>query len=141
MLNDSNETEVSLSKEIGYLENYIELQKLRFKDQAYIEFHLKNDQFFDGKVPPFILISFVENAFKHGDVNDPSKPITICCEVKDEVLHFMVSNKKSTHQKDDTSGIGMNNVKRRLDLIYGDKYSLKILNNEDFYSCELSLVL
>ncbi|RZK46721.1 MAG: histidine kinase, partial [Pedobacter sp.] len=76
MIYESNTPTVALSKEVDYLSNYIELQKIRFKDGAFIELTL-NGEIDDQKIVPLMLISFVENAFKHGVVNDPENPVKI----------------------------------------------------------------
>jgi two-component system LytT family sensor kinase len=140
MLYESNESKVSLDEEIRYLENYIELQKLRFKDKAHISFEI------DGstenlKITPLVLISFVENAFKHGIATDKEHPITIILNVTSDKLFFKVTNKKNNQNKDETGGIGLQNVKRRLDLLYKGNYRLHIEDTETIYNCELYLNL
>lgn len=140
MLYESNVDKVPLSDEIRYLENYIELQKLRFKDKTHIKFEINGDS--EGKkITPLVLISFVENAFKHGLATDIDNPITIILNVTSHKLFFQVINKKSNLNKDDTGGIGLKNVQRRLDLIYKDQYRLHIDDKNDIYSCELYLNL
>ncbi len=140
MLYESNENKVSLSDEIRYLENYIELQKLRFKDNTYIKFEVEGDTQ-NQKITPLILISFVENAFKHGVATDKQNPITIILNVKSNKLFFHVINKKNNQNKDETGGIGLQNVKRRLDLLYKGQYRFHIEDNEATYNCELYLNL
>lgn len=140
MLYESNENKVALSDEIRYLENYIELQKLRFKDKAYIKFELDGD-IQNQKITPLVLISFVENAFKHGVATEKENPITIVLNVVSNKLFFQVLNKKSNHNKDETGGIGLQNVKRRLDLLYKGQYRFHIEDNENIYNCELYLDL
>ena len=140
MLYESNENKVPLLEEIRYLKNYIELQKLRFKDKAYINFEVDED-IQDQKITPLILISFVENAFKHGVATDKENPITIVLNVSTNKLFFQVLNRKNTQNKDETGGIGLQNVKRRLDLLYKGQYRLHIQDDKDIYSCELYLNL
>lgn len=140
MLYESNENKVALSDEIRYLENYIELQKLRFKDNAYIKFEVDGD-IQNQKITPLVLISFVENAFKHGVATDKRNPITIVLNVVSNKLLFRVINKKNNQNKDETGGIGLQNVKRRLDLLYEGEYRFHIEDNEEIYSCELYLNL
>lgn len=140
MLSESNENKVALSDEIRYLENYIELQKLRFKDKTYIKFEI-NGKTLDQTITPLVLISFVENAFKHGLATDEENPITIILNVAPDKLFFQVINKKSNLNKDETGGIGLQNVKRRLDLIYKEQYRLHIEDSNDIYNCELYLNL
>ncbi len=140
MLYESNEDKVALSDEIRYLENYIELQKLRFKDNIYIKFDINGDPL-GLMITPLVLISFVENAFKHGIATDIENPISIVLNLSDGKLLFHVSNIKSSMNKDITGGIGLQNVQRRLSLIYKDRYRLHIDDNNDIYNCELYLNL
>jgi len=140
MLYESNEDKVTLSAEIRYLENYIELQKLRFKDNIYIKFEINGNPL-GLMITPLVLISFVENAFKHGIATDIENPISIVLNLSDDKLLFHVSNIKSSMNKDITGGIGLQNVQRRLSLIYKDRYRLHIDDNNDIYNCELYLNL
>ncbi len=140
MLYESNENKVALSEEIRYLKNYIELQSLRFKDQVFIDFEIKGDVL-DQTISPLILIPFVENAFKHGVATDPEHPIVIEMSVVSGKLFFHVTNRKSHHNKDKTGGIGLQNVKRRLDLIYRDQFRFNIEDDTEVYNCELYLNL
>jgi LytS/YehU family sensor histidine kinase len=140
MLQESNEPRVKLSRELRYLENYIELQKLRFKGQAYIELHIEGD-YLEQSIAPLILISFVENAFKHGVVSDPLNPIKINIAIWGELLRFDIWNRKGIFNKDESSGIGLSNVQRRLDLLYSSKYILDVEERQDTYYCQLSLTL
>ena len=140
MLYESNDSKVELSKEIRYLENYIELQKLRFKGNAYVEFCVSGGDV-NQQIVPLILISFVENAFKHGIANDPENPIKILIAVREGELTFTIKNKESNQNKDETGGIGLINVQRRLDLLYPGKHALNISSTEGAYTAELSLIL
>ncbi|MGF1924972.1 MAG: sensor histidine kinase, partial [Bacteroidia bacterium] len=109
MIYESNDSWVSLSKEVEYVQSYIELQKLRFKDGAAVELTL-NGEIDNQRVVPLILISFVENAFKHGVANDPLDPIRINIIANQKILHFSITNKKSKTNKDAMGGVGLNNV-------------------------------
>lgn len=140
MLYESNDLRVDLGKEIRYLENFIELQRLRFKEEFQVQLTVSGDNM-DQKVVPLVLISFVENAFKHGIVTDPESPVKIDIVIETGKLVFKVKNKTSVQNKDDTGGIGLSNVRRRLDLLYPEKYALTISHNSGSYSAELFLVL
>ena len=140
MIYESNDSWVSLDKEVHYVESYVELQKLRFKDGAAVEISING--VIDGqKIVPLILMSFVENAFKHGVANDKGDPIKINIIANQKILHFSVTNKKSTANKDAIGGVGLNNVERRLQLLYPDRYKLNIVNTPDHYTTELMLDL
>ena len=138
MIYESNDSWVSLSKEIEYVQSFIELQKLRFKDGASVELTL-NGQIDDQQIVPLILISFVENAFKHGVANDPENPIKINIIANQKILHFSVTNKKNKYNKDEMGGVGLNNVERRLQLLYPERYKLNIVNSATHYTTELML--
>ena len=140
MLYECNDNKVDLASELQYLQNYIDLQKIRFGNKAFIDFKI------DGKVEtqqivPLLLIAFIENAFKHGVASNPQTPIRLLIEVDEAHLHFFMQNKKHTNNRDESGGIGLNNVKRRLDLLYPGKYNLDIRDERDTYTVELSLVL
>lgn len=140
MLQESNEPRVRLSREIRYLENYIELQKLRFKGEAFVELSIVGE-YTDDIIAPLILISFVENAFKHGDALNAEHPIRIRISLTEHTLHFEISNRKSLLNKDESSGIGMSNVRRRLELLYTGRYLLELEENPLSYCCRLRLEL
>lgn len=140
MIYESNDSWVALSKEIEYLQSYIELQKLRFKDGAAVTMTL-NGEIDDQQILPLVLISFVENAFKHGVANDPADPIRINIIANQKILHFSITNKKSNANKDEIGGVGLNNVERRLQLLYPDRYKLNIVNSATHYTSELMLDL
>lgn len=140
MIYESNDSWVDLSKEIDYLKSFVELQKLRFKDGAAVQININGE--IDGqKIIPLILIAFVENAFKHGVENDPTDPIKINLIANKKILHFSVTNKKNTGHKDAMGGVGLNNVERRLQLLYPDRYKLNIVNSATHYTTELMLNL
>jgi two-component system LytT family sensor kinase len=140
MLYECNDNKVDLSKELQYLQNYIDLQKIRFGNKAYIDFKVEGEVT-DQKIVPLLLIAFIENAFKHGIANDSMSPITLLVNVNRQQLHFYTRNKKHSNNRDAIGGIGLANVKRRLDLLYPGKYNLDIRDEKDTYTCELSLVL
>ncbi|MBK0381982.1 histidine kinase [Pedobacter sp. SD-b] len=140
MLYESNDNRVALEKEITYLKSFIELQKLRFKGNAYVILEVEGN-IQNLNIVPLILISFVENAFKHGLATDKDNPIHINISVFEDSMLFTIKNKKGKQNKDQTGGIGMINVVRRLDLTYPDKYKLNVENREHEYFSELYLNL
>jgi len=140
MLYESNDNKVDLTKELQYLQNYIDLQKIRFGNKAFVDFKITGEVG-NQKIVPLLLIAFIENAFKHGVANDPSSPICLRINLDGTKLHFYMENKKHTMNRDTEGGIGLNNVKRRLDLLYSGKYTLTIKDEPNIYTCELSLVL
>jgi len=138
MLREGNEDLMPLRQEVHYLENVIELQRISAKGKAYINFEIEG-YIGDQKVASLLFIAFVENAFKHGILNDPENPIKIYLTSSNEGMAFSVSNKKNRDQKDHTGGIGLSNVKRRLELMYPGKHRLEVLDEADFYTVNLTL--
>lgn len=138
MIYESNDSWVSLSKEIEYVKSYVELQRLRFKDGAAVELNIQGE-IDDQPIVPLILISFVENAFKHGVANDYKDPIKINLIANQKILHFSITNKKNNYNKDEVGGVGLNNVERRLQLLYPERYKLNIVNTATHYTSELML--
>ncbi|TSD65052.1 hypothetical protein FFF34_014270 [Inquilinus sp. KBS0705] len=140
MLYECNDNKVDLTKELQYLHNYIDLQKIRFGNKAFIDFEVTGEVT-NQHIVPLLLIAFIENAFKHGIANDPASPIRLKINLDEGKLYFFIQNKKHTHNRDASGGIGLNNVRRRLDLLYPGKYNLDIRDEADIYTCQLSLVL
>lgn len=131
---------VKLNKEIDYLKNYIALFKMRFEPNFYVDFKVDGiDE--QQEIAALVLIPFVENAFKHGVINDEKHPIRINLKVQGQRLDFEVSNKISHAQKDHSSGIGLINIHRRLDLIYPGEHELLISNNGNIYKTSLMIHL
>jgi two-component system LytT family sensor kinase len=140
MLYECNDNKVDLAKELQYLQNYIDLQRIRFGNNAQIDYKI-DGEITDQKIVPLLLIAFIENAFKHGVGNDTASPIIMVISIDKEHLQFYIENKKQASNRDAVGGIGLINVKRRLDLLYPGKYNLEIRDEIDTYTCELSLVL
>jgi sensor histidine kinase YesM len=126
MLYESNTAKVSLVKEIGYLQNYLDLEKLRFGQRLTVLFEIEG-QIEDLSIPPMILILFVENSFKHGVKNNVNQiHIDISLRLEGEYLYFCIKNPAGSHSSNENAGIGLKNVKRRLELLYDKNYQLDI---------------
>jgi len=138
MLPEGNADMMPLRQEIQYLENVIELQRISAKGKAYINFEMEG-YVGDQQVASLLFIAFVENAFKHGILNEPENPVTIHLTATNESISFSICNKRNNYQKDQTGGIGLNNVQRRLDLIYPGKHQLEINDGDEFYMVNLVL--
>jgi two-component system LytT family sensor kinase len=140
MLTESAAGDVDLQKEVDYIENYIDIYQLRFAEAFFVDFKAEGD--IAGKrVAALLLIPFVENAFKHGVVNDPSRPIRIRLKVTADRLVFTVSNQINRGQKDHSTGIGLPNIRRRLELIYPNRHELLIGDNGLTYKTTLNIKL
>lgn len=124
MIYEANAPRVKLSEEINYLQNYVDLEKLRFDKGAGIIFNAIKDKEYE--IAPFVLIPFIENAFKHSP-NSKKCKITIQLTADKGNLNLTIVNEKRVSKDQNTtvcSGIGLNNVKKRLELLYKGKYSL-----------------
>jgi len=140
MLYESDREEVELEKEVEYLKNYIQLQKLRMPTEAQVSFETEGD--ISGKmIAPMLFIPFIENAFKHG-VDTDGATIQIRMQLKGNLLMFDMMNRVSqAKSKDPSSGIGLVNVRKRLDLLYGEKYHLDYKESNGNFVVHLQLNL
>ena len=133
---------VSIKKDIEFLRNYIKLMQLRYTDQLTVTIDIP-DELPDIAIPPLIFPTFVENAFKHGVSYKHNSFITIMFDVEDKMLIFGCINSKPHEDRAKDmprqGGVGLVNVKRRLDLIYGNRYSLEIKDNDEAYNVLLRL--
>jgi LytS/YehU family sensor histidine kinase len=125
-----------LKDEIEHVRNVIKINQLRFSNKLHVKFNMEG-VVNGATIIPFVLITLVENAFKHGDLKSTEHPIDILLSVKQSSLHFYCRNKKKTGPKDLSTGIGLDNIKKRLDLAYGENYSLNIKDESEFYTTEL----
>lgn len=137
------EEKVPLQKEIEYLESYIDLQSQRFGKNVVIKTSIKKAE---GhlEIEPMLLIPFVENAFKHGTGLVENAEIDIDLRTENKLLYLTVRNKfndGTEEVKDKSSGIGLVNVQRRLDLLYANKHSLLITKHENWFVVSLQIVL
>ena len=140
MIYDSTDV-VSLEKEINYLKSYISLQQLRFKDPEFVKFSIEGN--YVGKtIAPMLFIPFVENAFKHGLKNVKAPGIEIRLSFFENSINFEVMNHFDdtvTINKDGTSGIGLVNTKRRLELLYPGKHELTTNKQNGYYISNLTI--
>ncbi len=143
-LYECNDKQIPLNKEISYLHNFIELEKLRQNNRLEVDFQITGYHTAPLAIAPFILMTFVENAFKHVSKHtDEANWISIHLHIDQKhLLHFTVSNSASVNASKDVvnyGGIGLQNVRRRLDLIYQEKYNLKINGSSSRFDVELEL--
>jgi len=141
VISDADNDYVALEKEIGYITDYIELQKIRFGETVLIDF--QSSELNTGKViAPLILIPFIENAFKYG-INPASKSsIGIRIELEGAELHMRVTNQKvAPTEPSNTGGLGILNARKRLSLLYPEKHRLVIQDGETDYIVDLHIIL
>lgn len=137
MLYKTSSDKVELKDEVEYIENYIGLEKLRLESDAHIEFIKTNT---DGQlhIAPLILLPFIENCFKH--CNKSNVNIKIALSTKNNTLQLLCENNKAENNFKE-GGIGLANSKKRLDLIYPNRYQLDITDSEFMYKSVLKIEL
>jgi two-component system, LytTR family, sensor kinase len=140
-LYEMNGDRIPVEKEIHYLEDYVDLQKLRRDENYAVEFNCS--PLVKGfSIEPLLLVPFVENAFKHiSHHKNQLNFITLHLGMNNGSFHFTIENSKETIEKttEKHAGIGLNNVKRRLELLYPGKHRLKITNRADTFNVDLSI--
>ena len=145
MLYDCSAPQVSLKKEIQYVEDYIALEQVRYGERLDVSFSVSGD-LYDKVIAPLLILTFVENSFKHGvSIQTEQAWIRIDVNVRANQLNLVVENSKPKRQKafrnGGNSGIGLSNVKRRLDLIYPHNYNLDIKELDNTFEISLKLIL
>ncbi len=129
---------VPLSREWHYVQNFIELQLLRFPQELPLEIKTEGDVE-KHEIAPHVLIGFVENAFKHGDFKDPSMPLRIRLACNGSTVRFETENKIGRLHKDESGGVGLENIRRRLELLYPGRFLLQVSGKNDLYHSQLVL--
>jgi two-component system, LytTR family, sensor kinase len=141
MLYESKAEKVPLGKELEYLDDYIELQRLRFTDPGFIYYSVEGETV-NHFIPPMMLLSFVENAFKHGKKRVSNPGIIIRVEASEKVLNFFVSNYIIENPVPEThghTGIGLKNIKRRLELLYPGSHDLSVITRDGRFTVSLNI--
>lgn len=128
---------VLLNDEVNHIKDYIDLEKMRFSDFLDITFN-STGNFETTKIAPMLLLPFVENSFKHGALKNSILSIKINLNFQDNVLKFYIENNASVENQS-KKGIGLDNLKKRLNLLYKDNYTLHISSDEDLFKVNLSL--
>lgn len=131
-------TKVPLRKEIDYIQNFIDLQKMRYNFEFPLDLIL-NIEDPEVEIAPLILIPFLENAFKHGQYSPGGVPLKVHLSASKTALLFNVCNAKNNSQKDNSSGIGLENVRRRLDLLYPGSYEWTTDETAESYCITLKI--
>lgn len=144
LLYESEPDKTSLKKELDFMESYIELMRLRYDEETLSVQLSYPENTEDVKVPSFLFMSFIENAFKHGVDSRYKSFIDIEFKIKDDKLSFMIKNSlfdRSNDSVKDISGIGLDNVRKRLDLIYKNNYTFAVVLVEEVYGISLEIPL
>jgi Histidine kinase len=142
VLSESSNEYVSLEKEISYIQSYIDLQSIRFEDTINLSFTISGTTV-GKKIAPLILIPFIENAFKHGINAEEDSVIKIDISTVENILRLHVFNHKVTiHISEESkSGVGIENTRNRLQLLYSGHYDLVIKDDNKYYEAHLTINL
>jgi LytS/YehU family sensor histidine kinase len=142
MLYESSFEKVPLVNEIDHINNYLDLEKIRYSDPDFIDFEISGD-YSKILIPPLIFMPFIENAFKHGDKLKPAPGIIIKIDVLESNINFEIRNfiKDNYEMQNKKSGFGLSNIRRRLDLLFYKKYELDITKENKIFNVKLNLII
>ena len=140
VLYDVREPQIRLYDEIKYIQNYIDLERLRYGDRVESSTEIKGE-ISNIMVPPLLFLPFIENCFKHGVKANDKIEVEISFEMlKNKILHFKVVNSfDQLINIDSNQGIGIQNVKRRLELLFKNSFELKTTIDKKEYCVELKI--
>lgn len=139
-LNDSSRSEVYLSADITFLSSFLELEKVRRDNFQFII--SKEGQINNTSIPPLLFIPFVENAIKHNPDSENLSYVHLYFEVRDKELFFTcINSKPRVPIKSEGGGLGLSNIKRRLELLFPNKHTLELIDTETIYTVKLHLQL
>ena len=141
-LEDCQGNDVELQQEIDFIKSYIELQKLRLTNNNSIQFAAEGN-ISTVRIAPFVFIPFIENAFKYGISTHRSSSIEACVKAEKNIITFTCVNdyQPNTAQKYESTGMGISNTRRRLELLYAKKHELTIFSNDNRFSVSLTINL
>jgi LytS/YehU family sensor histidine kinase len=129
---------VSLEEEIEHIESLISIYYMRFNNNIHVEYS-RPENLIGQRILPHILITLVENAFKHGELHNAAYPLRIKLALDESGLYFYINNKKRIGPKEISNGFGMEYVQRQLENTYPKKYSFEIKDTDLFYSLSLHI--
>ena len=138
ILYEGDRPTIPLSKELEFLRHYVSLMKMRYADSVRIDLSLPEADS-GAEVPPLVLASFVENAFKHGISYEKPSFVRVSVSLEDGKIAFKCVNSRQGEEQVRSHGVGLSNVRGRLDLLYGDGYTLYIDQNAEVYDILLLL--
>jgi len=131
---------VPLEDEIAQIRNFIDLESIRHKDRPIIDFNIEGLTK-NVSIPQFILLTFVENAFKHGKLHSKQQPIQITITVNDSLLTYHVINEIEDKKKDKIGGLGLDNLKKRLELLFPKAHSFSCEAKNSIFKAYLQIPL
>ncbi|WP_165871385.1 sensor histidine kinase [Flaviaesturariibacter flavus] len=127
-----------LKDEIEHVQNVIKINQLRYNNKLNVRFDVEG-AVNGAQIIPFALITIVENAFKHGDFKSVEHPITILIKIGKEGIYFSCSNRKKSGPKELGNGIGLENIRKRLELAYGEAFRFEVKEDAELYTTELTI--
>jgi two-component system, LytTR family, sensor kinase len=137
---EDGQGKATLSKEIDHMNNVIAMNQMRYNNGLRIKSMIDVDNY-SARFPRLMLITLVENAFKHGDLNDSDNPLDIQLSLKQGKFKFYIANRKKPGLKELSSGIGLDNIRQRLELLYGNDQSFNIRQETDYFIAEIKIDL
>ncbi len=142
ILNDCNRQRVPLDKELSMIQDYITLEQIRYGDRLNLSLHIQGTAK-DKMISPLLLIPFVENSFKHGTSRTLTHPwVKLDIHIEKDFLEFLLTNNKPENKESiGKKGIGLNNVKKRLQLLYPEAHSLNIVESEMSFEVYMRIAL
>lgn len=140
LLYDSEDSKTPIKKEVEFIKSYIELMRLRFTEKVTVDVNIPDD-IPDKSIPPLLFTSLLENAFKHGISYNNVSFIKIMMSFTENRLNFTIENSSHPKKTETSSGIGIENTKKRLDLLYKKEYDLTITDTEEKYAVNLNIPL
>jgi LytS/YehU family sensor histidine kinase len=143
LVNGAQDAFVTLAQEVKFVEEYLELQRIRIPDQANVQIRQSID--YDGRpgqIAPLLLIPFIENAFMYGVSVDHECDINLRLVIKEQQLSMLITNRKLPMQRNTNGfGTGIGNARRQLELLYADQHELKITDADDQFRVDLNITL
>jgi LytS/YehU family sensor histidine kinase len=140
LVENTMDGKVSLEKEIEQIENLIRINQYRFNNKLCLRLDVEGE-FETARIVPLVLVPFVENLFKYADLTDASNPANVRLSVKDGIMEFSTFNKKRKTISFSSPGIGINNIRTRLQSTYGDRFSLELDEHDSDFSVYLKIIL
>jgi len=131
---------VPMSLEVEQMKRVMEMNQIRFDNRLKIKYY-EYIELKDASIPILSFVTLVENAFKHGVLNDEENPVMIKLEATKSKIYFMVSNKKKKELIETSHGIGLSNLRQRLQLMFGDRQSFIVKEDENNYLNEITINL
>lgn len=141
LLYDSEQGKTTLQKEIDFIRNYVDLMRLRYSGKVKIELSFP-ETIPDIKIPPMLFTSLVENAFKHGVSYQSDSFIGVYLRIREEKMLFRIKNSvNKNNEVEEKGGLGLKNLKKRLELIYGSRFELQSLEDESVFEVNIKIPL